>query len=122
MDELISRQAAIDTVEHIDWYHLNARGEMVSGANPAEHQAWYKADDIYKALEDLPSAQRWIPCSETVDIPDHEILACDKYGEEMFGYLGYEDEQWMCASEECVMYDPIAWCEKPEPYKERREE
>ncbi len=60
----------------------------------------------------------WIPCSETVDIPDHEVLACDKYGEEIFGYLEYADEQWICASEACVMYDPIAWMEKPEPYKE----
>jgi hypothetical protein len=34
-------------------------------------------------IVDLPYAQpeqRWIPCSETVDIPDHEVLACDKYG------------------------------------------
>lgn len=55
--------------------------------------------------------------SETVDIPDHEILACDKYGEEMFGYLAYEDEQWLCESDGCMMYDPIAWREKPEPYR-----
>ena len=74
MKDTIYRQAAIEAVEDIDWYHLNARGEMVSGANSAEHQAWYKADDIYKALEDLPSAQP-------------EIIRCrdckwwDKYGE-----------------------------------------
>ena len=68
-----------------------------------------------KALEQ--PEQKWIPCSKTVDIPDHEILACDKYGEEMFGYLGYEDDQWLCESDGCMMYDPIAWCEKPEPYK-----
>lgn len=61
--------------------------------------------------------QRWIPCDETVEIPDHEVLACDKYGEERLGYLEYADEQWMCASEGYVMYDPIAWMEKPEPYK-----
>lgn len=65
---------------------------------------------------------KWIPCSETVDIPDHEIMACDKYGEEMFGYLAYEDEQWLCASDGCVMYDPIAWREKPEPYREEGEQ
>lgn len=69
---------------------------------------------------ELPSAQleqRWIPCDDTVEIPDHEVLACDKYGEEILGYLGYADEQWICESEDCVMYDPIAWMEKPEPYK-----
>ena len=45
-DDLISRQAAIDTIDNTDWYHLNAKGELVSGANSAGHQAWYKADDI----------------------------------------------------------------------------
>lgn len=64
------------------------------------------------------SEPHWIQCSETVDIPDHEILACDKYGEEMFGYLAYEDDQWLCVSNDCMMYDPIAWREKPEQYRE----
>lgn len=75
---------------------------------------------FYEVIERQPTIEpeRWIPCSETVDIPDHEILACDKYGEEMFGYLAYEDEQWLCESDGCVMYDPIAWREKPEQYRE----
>lgn len=70
-DDLISRQAAIDTIENTDWYHLNAKGEMVSGANSAGHQAWYKADDIYKVLEELPSAQperkkgKWVKTEES---------------------------------------------------------
>jgi hypothetical protein len=81
--------------------------------------------DALMDLERLPSVTpkaepKWIPCSETVDIPDHEILACDKYGEMMFGYLAYEDDQWLCASDGCVMCDPIAWREKPEPYRKRR--
>ena len=62
MDDLISRQAAIDAVEGIPWYHQNKNGEMVQGANSSEHQAWYKADDIYHALYTLPPAQPgWIP-------------------------------------------------------------
>ena len=90
--------------------------------------------NVAKELAKLPSVQpevlacgsgelnvqpepQWIPCRETVDIPDHEILACDKYGEEMFGYLSYEDDQWLCVSDDCMMYDPIAWREKPEPYR-----
>ena len=70
----------------------------------------------------LQPEQRWIPCSETVDIPDHEIMACDKYGELMFGYLAYEDEQWLCESDGSMMVDPIAWREKPEPYQEEGED
>ena len=56
-DDLISRQAAIDALEEVDWYHQNKDKDMVLGANPSEHQAWYKEDDIFKTLEALPSAQ-----------------------------------------------------------------
>lgn len=76
---------------------------------------------VVRMIENIPTIEpepKWIPCSETVDIPDHEILACDKYGEEMFGYLAYEDDQWICASDGYEMVDPIAWREKPEPYRE----
>ena len=55
MADLIDRQAAIDAVDYTDWYHQNNKGDMVSGANSDEHQAWYKADDIYKALKAVPS-------------------------------------------------------------------
>ena len=80
-------------------------------------QAGTHTGDLYYKDDEKPEPQ-WIPCRETVDIPDHEILACDKYGEEMFGYLSYEDDQWLCVSDDCMMYDPIAWREKPEPYQE----
>ena len=58
MDDLISRAAVVDAIDGVDWYHQNQHGEMVHGANPDEHQAWYKAEDIYKAVESVPSAQR----------------------------------------------------------------
>lgn len=70
-------------------------------------------DMAIKAL----TAQQWIPCSETVDIPEHEVICCDKYGEELIGWLSCEDGQWLCESETEMMYDPIAWREKPEPWK-----
>lgn len=63
MDDLISRQAAIDAVEAITWYHQNRNNEMVSGANSELHQEWYKADDIYAALDNVPTAEKrgkWI--------------------------------------------------------------
>lgn len=55
--DVIYRADAIDAIDGIDWYHQNRNKDMVSGANPSEHQAWYKADDVYKALEQIPSAQ-----------------------------------------------------------------
>ena len=58
MDDLIKRSDAIEAIEEVDWWHQNRNKDMVSGANSAEHQAWYKADDVYKALEEVPSADR----------------------------------------------------------------
>ena len=119
MDDFISREDTIEKMEEVDWYHQNKNGEMVHGANSSEHQAWYKAEDVYKVLEDMPSArpEQWIPCSETIDIPDHEVLCCDEYGEELIGWLSYSDDQWLCESDDEMMYDPIAWREKPEPWR-----
>ena len=64
MSDLIEREAVIEAIEGTDWYHQNRNKDMVSGANDDEHQAWYKADDIYKVLEAIPSARpkegKWI--------------------------------------------------------------
>lgn len=56
MSDLIKREDAIAAIECVTWYHQNRHKDMVSGANSAEHQAWYKAEDIYDALEAVPSA------------------------------------------------------------------
>ena len=77
--------------------------------------------DVMNALREIPPAQpeqRWIPCSGTVDIPDHEVMACDRYGEFIIGYVDCKDKQWICESDSSLMYDPVAWCELPKPYKE----
>lgn len=66
--------------------------------------------------------QRWISCSETVDIPEHSVLACDKYGEYIIGFLCYEDDQWLCESEHEYMYDAVAWMPLPEPYEPQESE
>jgi len=58
MSDLIRREDAIDAIECVTWYHQNRNKDMVSGANSDEHQAWYKAEDIYDALEAIPSADR----------------------------------------------------------------
>ena len=60
LNDTISRAAVVDEIEGVDWYHINENGKMVHGANDEEHQAWYKAEDIYKAVESVPSAQQEI--------------------------------------------------------------
>ena len=60
----------------------------------------------------------WIPVDKN-NVPDHEILACDRYENELIGYLSYnaDTEEFVCESDECIMYQVIAWMEKPEPYR-----
>ena len=70
-------------------------------------------DSAISALEEC----EWIPCSGTIDIPDYEVMACDKYSNVIIGYLYYMDEQWMCESDSEVMYNAIAWRNLPKTYK-----
>lgn len=53
--DLIDRDALTDAIESTDWYHQAPNKEMVHGANSAEHQAWYKEQDIYSAIDDTPT-------------------------------------------------------------------
>ena len=56
-EDLISRQDAIDVLESITWYHIGKSGELVKGANSRYDEPLYKAEDVYKALEKLSSAE-----------------------------------------------------------------
>lgn len=72
MEDLIRRSEAIEAIELVDWYHQNRNKDIVSGANSREHQAWYKAEDIYKALEAVPAVKpkrgKWIVHKERAEI------------------------------------------------------
>lgn len=73
--DCISRQDAIDKMQEVDWYHQNKNGEMVHGANSSEHQAWYKAEDVYKVLEDMPSAQPELIMCKDCKFADREATS-----------------------------------------------
>ena len=90
------------------------------------------AESMGKKREGLLEAQEiirkhmndsWIPVDKN-NVPDHEILACDRYKNELIGYLSYnaDSEEFVCESDECIMYQVIAWMEKPEPYRPERSE
>ena len=72
LNDTISRAAVVDAIEGVDWYHINRNGEMVHGANDAEHQAWYKADDIYAAIERVPSA---VPVAKDINVPVKDCIS-----------------------------------------------
>lgn len=45
-----------EVIDNVDWYRQDENKNMVLGASN-EHEAWYKAEDIYHALENLLSVQ-----------------------------------------------------------------
>lgn len=51
-NDCVSRQQAIEAIEGVDWYHVNSKGELVSGST-SDEESWYKAKDIYEALKSL---------------------------------------------------------------------
>ena len=78
----------------------------------------YAKDVIRKHMND-----DWIPVGKD-NIPQKEVLACDRYGEMMIGYLTYVggpdsefDSEFICESSESLMSDVLAWRPLPEPYK-----
>jgi len=119
VEDCISRAAVVDAIEGVDWYHINRNGEMVHGANSAEHQAWYKADDIYKAIERVPSAQ-----------PERTCVNCGRTANNG-GW--YADGRTRCPIEERYALPKDGYChlwekrnvtddDYPEPYREERTE
>lgn len=141
-DDLISKTAAIDAVEGISWYHQNKNGEMVHGANSDEHQAWYKADDIYAAIDSAPSAQPvedvramcgecdawnqyknpqtgWIPCSTALPEYDGEYLVTKKsFGWNCKEYIETDIARYEKKDGWHKADTVLAWCELPTPYRE----
>lgn len=56
MSELIKREDVIDAIEEIGWYHISHEGDLVRGAT-SDGEALYKAKDVYKALEEVPTIE-----------------------------------------------------------------
>lgn len=52
--DLISRSKFLESIEGTDWYTIRYNGEVSQGA-PSEEVAWYKATDIYSAIENAPA-------------------------------------------------------------------
>lgn len=54
--DCIGREDAIEAIEGVDWYHVNSKGELVHGST-SEEESWYRAEEVYKAIESLPSVE-----------------------------------------------------------------
>ena len=101
MNDLISRQAAIDEI---------------MGQPPEPHYPSWYAEQIKK----MPSAQpepHWIPCSERLPTKVGDYLVTN-YNGQIARYI-YMDTD---SSKEYWVRCAIAWMPLPEPYAERRTE
>jgi hypothetical protein len=108
-DNLIYRQAAIDALDNLEWFHQNANKDMVSGANPEHHQAWYKEQDVYKTLEQLPSVKLFAMLQRACK---HRCLSMDRYGGDSelhptCHHEIYADVSWgECVEGKCPLLNP----------------
>ena len=127
-NDLIKRSDAIDAIELVDWYHQNRNKDMVHGANSDEHQAWYKAEDVYKVLEEVPSADRpqgWIPCSERLpsekDYIGDVVIWCTDKSIVGVGWYYESTKSWATIDDTFppILGEVIAWMPLPEPYREK---
>ena len=67
MSDLISRETMEDAIDNITWYHQNRNKDMVEGAHGVE-DAWFKAEDVFKAIENVPTAQPNTPTDTPTDL------------------------------------------------------
>lgn len=126
MDDLISRQAAIDDFTKWKYQLADCFGEDYSGVSIVE--------SAIKSLEGYPSVQpeqRWIPCSERLpEKADGKYWVCTDTGyqcecrwtDNVYG-LGSNGE-WAWKIFDIPQYSHVvAWMPLPEPWRaERRED
>ena len=107
MNDLISRQAAIDVIE---------AGRLTKLID---------AETAVNGLKALPSAQQWIPVAERLPEPKDEVLLTMDYKGRRYVELGniWSDGTVHTYVDEYLTPDGrkyrkvIAWCPLPEPWK-----
>ena len=105
MSDLINRQEAIKAIEDFP----NCQNGFSDTYDKAQ---------IIGTLEELPSAEQWIPCSERLPEENTEVLITDDDGDLAIAeyYLLHDFYiEWWSSSHRIF---PIAWMELPRPYKE----
>ena len=113
-DDTISRQAAIDALA--DYIH---NVDRVYSTGKLTHDDCM--DAAHSVLDELPSAQQWIPCSERLPEDEEEVIVSvrDDSGDNT---LNYSSSGWYaCAGDFWVVDNEanervVAWMPLPAPY------
>lgn len=90
MCDLISRSAAFEDAELINWYHVNQNGKLVSGST-SDDESYVKFDDVISMLKNAPAIDA-VPVVHATWIPD-----CETVGDDYFGY----DDEWFVRCSHC---------------------
>jgi hypothetical protein len=99
MDDLISRQAAIDEVNRLAKFFWEKWHEYAPSTIA-----------VTDALKEIPSAQQWIPAHNIFPGENGKYLVTGKHG--AVNIIKYEDGRWYGGM------SPIAWMPLPKPYRE----
>lgn len=80
MPKYIKKKALKNAIECCTWYHINKNGELVEGANSAEHEPLYKYSDIKKIIKSLPTRKfEDEPTTEDCSTVEEEQNNCPYY-------------------------------------------
>ena len=121
MDDLISRQAALDALGERPMLWTDDDYYVLGGRNQ------YDSDRL--AIETLPSAQQWISCEER--LPEEEKAYLVTFANEKVGMSSWHKDTFnrgfnrgfdayltgVTEDGECEYFGVVAWMEKPEPWK-----
>ena len=104
MDDLISRQDAINELSYCQTYLFDT----------LDRDPKISLEDVKYAIEQLPSAQQWIPCSERMPERNGYYLVTGRQG--AVNKRLYQDGYWY------GNWAIIAWMPLPEPYEDKHED
>ena len=90
--------------------------ELIQGAVNA-------AMNVYEALDNQPTVNEWIPCSERLPLGEgelisDEVLICLESGYQRVATYHKKSEEWHDCYDTWISEKVVAWMPLPEPYKE----